>query len=412
MKNKNGLPLNVIYCKECNLSNQQPLPTNEYFHTKSIIQETIRFDNDNICAACNYNKLKWNQTINWEDREKELIELCNKHRKTDGSYDCIIGGSGGKDSVYQSHILKYKYNMNPLTVTWSPHLYTDIGWKNFQNWIHIGGFDNYLYTPNGKIHRLLTKEATRNLLHPFQPFILGQKTFVVKMASQFNVPLIFYGEAPAEYGDNVEWNENKFNLDDKPTGYQLDPLEGKNFKDAYLGGKKVQEYLDDGINYSELQSYKPLDPEMIRKKNIEFYFLGYYLRWVPQECYYFAVENTNFSANPERTEGTYSKYNSIDDKLDGYFYYTRYMKFGVGRAMCDSTQEIRNGHIDKKEGLALIEKFDGEYPTKYESEFLEYISMSKDEFIETCDKFRPEHIWQKKSNRWEMIMSPSKYFKK
>ena len=66
----------------------------------------------------------------------------------------------------QSHLLKYKYGMNPLTVTWSPHLYTDIGWKNFQNWLHVGGFDNYLYTPNGKVHRLLlTRNATINLLH-------------------------------------------------------------------------------------------------------------------------------------------------------------------------------------------------------------------------------------------------------
>ena len=93
MKNKNGLPLRVIYCEECNISNQQPLPTNEYFHNKNITQETIKFDENNVCAACNFNKLKWNQKINWEEREKELIELCNKHRKTDGSYDCLIGGN-------------------------------------------------------------------------------------------------------------------------------------------------------------------------------------------------------------------------------------------------------------------------------------------------------------------------------
>ncbi len=76
----------------------------------------------------------------------------------------FIGGSGGKDGAMQSHLLKYKYGMHPLTVTWSPHLYTDIGWKNFQNWLHVGGFDNFLYTPNGKMHRLLTRNATLNLL--------------------------------------------------------------------------------------------------------------------------------------------------------------------------------------------------------------------------------------------------------
>ena len=57
--------------------------------------------------------------------------------------------------------------MNPLTVTWAPHLYTPIGWKNFENWCHIGGHDNILFTPNGKLHRYLTRNAFHNLLHPF-----------------------------------------------------------------------------------------------------------------------------------------------------------------------------------------------------------------------------------------------------
>ena len=54
-----------------------------------------------------------------------------------------------------------------------------------------------------------------------------------------------------------------------------------------------------------------------------------------QEAYYYAVENTGFEANPVRTEGTYSKYNSLDDKVDGFFYFTRWIKFGVGRTMMD-----------------------------------------------------------------------------
>ena len=88
-------------------------------------------------------------------RESELLKLCDKFRKNDGSYDCIIGGSGGKDGSMQSHLLKYKYGMHPLNVTWAPHLYTDNVWKNFQNWMHVGGFDNFLYTPNGHIHRMI-----------------------------------------------------------------------------------------------------------------------------------------------------------------------------------------------------------------------------------------------------------------
>ncbi len=316
-----------------------------------------------------------------------------------------VGGSGGKDSAFQSHVLKYKYKMNPLTVTWAPHLYTNIGWQNFQNWIHIGGHDNYLFTPNGKIHRELTRQATLNLLHPFQPFILGQKTFVAKMAHKFNIPLIFYGEVPAEYGENMDIKTKRYtnvSEETKNEGFTLNPVHDMEERDVYLGGKQVGEYLDEGIPLVELKNYLPLNPNFLDEKKIDFYYLGYFLRWVPQEAFYYAVENTGFKANPVRTEGTYSKYNSLDDKTDGFFYYTRYIKFGVGRAMMDSAQEIRNKHLTKEEGLALIRKFDGEYPARYEEEFLEYVSIEKDEFIELCDKFRSPHLWHKTNGNWEL----------
>ena len=406
---KYGLPRKVKFCNECNISNQQPLSSNEYQNQKTSSKTTLKFDEKGVCHACNFNKLKSNDEIDWEEREKELIDLCNKYRKTDGSYDCIVGGSGGKDSSMQSHLLKYKYGMHPLTVTWSPHLYTDIGWKNFQNWVHKGGFDNFLYTPNGKIHRLLTRNATINLLHPFQPFILGQKTFVTKMAVNLNIPLIFYGEMPGEYGENISHKTSSFaspGLNSESEGYKLDPLSGMKQSDILLGGKPLDEYIDEGIPLVELQSYLPLDPNILLEKNIIFKYLGYYKRWVPQEAYYYAVENTGFEANPVRTEGTYSKYNSIDDKTDGFFYYTRYIKFGVGRATMDSAQEIRNKHINKEEGLALIKRFEGEYPSRYEKEFLDYIDMTQEEFFNLCDEFRSPHLWKIENDHWVLRHNP------
>jgi len=114
-KNKNGLPVEIRYCHECNISNQQPTTINEYFHTSDSIQTTIEFNEQGLCAACTFNKLKWNDVIDWKSRESELKDLCDRYRKNNGEYDCIVGGSGGKDSVVHSYQLKYKYNMNPLT---------------------------------------------------------------------------------------------------------------------------------------------------------------------------------------------------------------------------------------------------------------------------------------------------------
>ena len=130
--------------------------------------------------------------------------------------------------------------------------------------------------------------------------------------------------------------------------------------------------------------------------------MGYYLKWDPQECYYYAVENTGFQANSERTEGTYSKYSSIDDQIDMFHYYTTLVKFGIGRATYDAAQEIRNEKISRDEAVSLVQKYDLEFPKKYFKEFLEYIDISENQFIETIDSFRSPHLWSKESGEWQL----------
>ena len=103
--------------------------------------------------------------------------------------------------------LKKKYKMNPLTVTFSPHEYTEPGMKNFHNWPLYVDVHNFLYTPRGGLHRKLTELAFKNLLHPFQPFISGQRHFASHMALAFGVPLIFMGESQSEAGASKEKDE-------------------------------------------------------------------------------------------------------------------------------------------------------------------------------------------------------------
>lgn len=145
--------------------------------------------------------------VGWDLREAELIRLLDRYRRDDGYYDCVVPGSGGKDSPYAAHVLKYKYGMHPLTVTWPPILYTDIGLKNFRNWIEVGGFDNVTFKPNGRAHRLLTRLSIENLLYPFQSFILGQKNLAPKIALKYDIPMVFYGENEAEYDNPLPDNE-------------------------------------------------------------------------------------------------------------------------------------------------------------------------------------------------------------
>ena len=389
-----GLPEQVIFCKRCVISNQRPNSTVEFKNVKDEEKSTINFDENGICDACRYQDSKASN-IDWQKREDALKRLCDLHRNNNGDYDVIVPGSGGKDSAYASHVLKYKYGMNPLTVTWAPHKYTEIGWKNFENWIHEGGLDNILFTPNGKLHRYLTKEAFTNLLHPFQPFIVGQRIIGPMMAAKFNVKLVFYGENQAEYGNNAD--ENYIPTMDRKFFSVDDPM------DIMLGGKSIRDIINEtDFKLNDFKPYVPPNAEYLESKGIEVHYLGYYLPWDPQECYYYATEHTGFQSNSERTEGTYSKYSSIDDKIDMFHYLTTFIKFGIGRATYDAAQEIRNNKITREEGVQLVRKFDEEFPKKYFKDFLEYISLSESEFHNILDKFRSPHLWEKVDDDWEL----------
>jgi len=390
---KYGLPREVKFCKRCVMSNQRPSSSREFKHSKYRKHITLNFDKYGICDACRYAERK--ESIDWKVREEELLRLLDKYRKNNGSYDCLVPGSGGKDSVYASHILKYKYGMHPLTVTWPPIIYTDIGWKNFRNWLYVGGFDNITFNYNPKVHALLTKLAIENLLHPFQPFILGQKNLAPRIAAKYNLPLVFYGENEAEYGNPIA--DNATSLRDK-SYYAAD-----NLADIYLGGISVDDLFNKyGLNLNDIQVYLPAYSEEIKKAKVDVRYLGYYLKWIPQEAYYYASENTGFKANPFRTEGTYSKYNSLDDRIDGFHYYTTYIKFGIGRATYDASQEIRNKHLTREDGVSLVHKFDGEFPSKYFHQIMEYIGMKPEVFLELCDKFRSAHLWKKENGQWKL----------
>ncbi|WP_109098928.1 N-acetyl sugar amidotransferase [Aquimarina sp. AU58] len=388
-----GLPEEVKFCTKCVMSNQRPTSAIEFKHTKDSKKTTMNFDEDGVCDACRTAEIKDN--IDWGMREEELLKLLDKHRKNDGSYDCLVPGSGGKDSAYQAHVLKYKYGMNPLTVTWPPILYTDYGLKNWKNWLD-SGFDNISFYRNGKVMKLLTKLSIENLMHPFQTFILGQKNLAPKVAARYGINLIFYGENEAEYGNPLA--DNTSSLRDK-SYYSFEKLD-----EIYLAGVSVKELMEKyDVRLSDLMSFFPPTTKELEQSNVEVHYLGYYLKWTPQEVYYYAVENTGFKARPHRTQGTYSKYSGIDDKIDDLHFYTTFIKFGIGRATYDASQEIRNKHITREEGVALVNRFDGEFPDRYFDEVMEYIDMKPDRFHELCDKFRSPHLWGKnEKEEWQL----------
>ena len=389
-----GLPEKVIFCKKCVESNQRFTSSTQHKMKSDDKKESMLIDKVGICLSCKYYE---NQNkIDWIGREKELKNILDKHRRSDGHYDVLVPGSGGKDSIFTSFILKEKYKMNPLTCTWAPGMYTDIGWKNFKSWIG-SGFDNILFTPNKKIHGLLTKLAFKNILHPFQPFVLGQHSYPIKVAIEKKIKLIISGDGMEERSIGPSSSEKEKNYLKKYSFFS-----SQNDEEIFLGGEPLEILIKKyKLNKSDLLPFLPVKRDLVLDNSLELYPITKFINYNPQNNYYFAKERSNFQVNPDgRSEGTYTKYSSLDDKLDGLHYYTWFIKTGRGRATEDAAIEIRNKIITREEGIALVKKYDGEFPKKYFKDCLEHMKINEEEFHSTIDKFRSPHIWKKDGQKW------------
>ena len=380
------LPQEIQFCARCTVSNQRP---------------RIVFDGDAVCSACNFNTIK-NNVIDWPLREQELQELCSRFRRTDGRFDVIVPSSGGKDSSRVSYELKHKYGMHPLTVTWAPFEYTTEGYENFRNFIKVGGFNNVMAWPNGHVHSKLARLSFEALGDAWQPFAYGQMCYAFHMAKAFGIKLIFFGEnGEAEYSGD-------------PRVYNLRGMPFEIWAEQYFKGIMVDDLVEYGLQEtdyfsesdyeeSDLTFYRPPDLQEMKEKGIEFHWFSYYKKWVPQENYYLASEHTGFRPNPNgRSEGTYSKYASLDDRLDGFHFYLAFIKFGIGRCTADAAHEIRDGHLSREEGAALIKKFDGEFPARYFPDFLQYLDITKEQFWQIVDRYRQPHIWKHEDGIWKL----------
>lgn len=352
----------IRFCTRCTISNMRP---------------RITFDADGVCSACRFAEKK--ASTDWTRRENELKRLCDFHRSPDGSFDVVVPVSGGKDGGYVAHQLRTHYGMTPLCVTWAPLMPTDIGRQNLDAFV-ASGFDVIQGRPNGVTARKLARLAFEHMGDPFQPFIYGQTNFPLQMAVRYRIPLIMYGEdGEAEYGGAVTEPRAQRSITDHDA--------------QYFSGKPPEFWTEHGISMRELQPFRAPAFSEVKRNDTQIHFMSYYHKWMPQENFYYCVENTGFSPNPERTEGTYSKYASLDDKLDGLHYYLGYIKFGIGRATSDSAHEIRDGHITRDEGVALVRRFDGEFPERHFSECCRYMGLSQMDALAIIDRWRSPDVW-------------------
>lgn len=361
----------IEHCGKCITPNSRP---------------RIVFNEDGICNACLNAERK--KRINWEERRREFLGLVEPFRSRDGSWDCVVPWSGGKDSSYVAYRLKFDFGMNPLLVTFSPMIPNEVGIANREALIRQG-FDHLLFRPDQNVHRKLAKRFFIERGNPKVAWDAGVNTIPVQTAVRFGIPLVFYAEhGESEYGGKVLREESmKIRDYTEVIEHQVgdDPL---NWADEEIFVKDLNPYL-----YPDLK-----DVERVGMKAMYF---AYFFKWSMFENYQFIKSRYGFRTNPKgRTDGTFTDFDSLDDKIDCLYYYMQFIKFGFGRAVRDASRLIQNGHMTRREGLELARLYDSEFPHEHFGEVLEYLDLTEKEFHEIVDMHRNTEIWRRENKAW------------
>lgn len=349
------------------------------FCTKCVMPETkpdLFFDNEGVCDACRSAELK--NKIDWNSRKKEFEDLLGKHRNKNGdNYDCLIPVSGGKDSHYQTYVCKVKYGLNPLLVSFEPTLYTELGKKNLYNLNHEFGCDLIQFRKNPIAYKKLGRASFEMVGDHEWPNHLGIFTIPVRVAIQYKIPLIIWGEnSQLEYGG--------------PKASRMKSILDKRWLYEFGGllGQRPEDMIGvNGLTHSDLLPYFYPSDEELRQAKIRGVFLGYYFKWdaKPQVE---LMKKYGFSVKKDGpVEGTYTNYENLDDAMYSLHDYLKFVKYGFGRATDHACIDIRNGRLTRVEGVKLVKKYDALLHENQLKLFLKFYSMSRNEFFRIVDSF-------------------------
>src|SRR5262249_23158770 len=164
----------------------------------------------------------------------------------------------------------------------------------------------------------------------------------------------------------------------------------RNWTDAHIKPRDLAPYL-----YPDLQR--------VRDAGVKAMYFAWFFRWSMFENYHYLRDKIGFKIHHEgRTIGTFTYFDSLDDKIDDLYYYMQFIKFGFGRCIRDASRLIQNGHMTREDGLELARKYDGEFPRYYFDEVLDYLSLSRDEFNDIVDMHRNPEVWKKDNGEWKL----------
>lgn len=345
----------------------------------------LYLDEEGICNACRSYERR--HRVDWNSRLLELSQILDRYRQSNGSnWDCIIPVSGGKDSTYQV-VKMLQFGLNPLCVTATTCDISSIGRKNIENVKRLG-VDYIEVSPNPLVRAKLNRIGLMQVGDISWPEHVGIFTIPVRVATQFNVPLIIWGEnSQNEYGGPAVAAENNV-----LTRRWLEEFGG-------LLGLRVSDLIEiEGFSPRQLLPYTyPSDAELARV-GVTGLFLGYYLPWDGLGNALIAQAH-GFTTYNKTVEGSMVNYENLDNHQTGIHDYFKFLKFGFGRATDLACLHIRRGRLTREDGLDIVQRLDGKFPWEYLGKSLQDILMpldlSVDDFVRICDKFTNKKIFKR-----------------
>lgn len=345
----------------------------------------LYLDEEGICNACRSYERR--HRVDWNSRLLELSQILDRYRQSNGSnWDCIIPVSGGKDSTYQV-VKMLQFGLNPLCVTATTCDLSSIGRKNIENVKRLG-VDYIEVSPNPLVRAKLNRIGLMQVGDISWPEHVGIFTIPVRVATQFNVPLIIWGEnSQNEYGGPAVAAENNV-----LTRRWLEEFGG-------LLGLRVSDLIEiEGFSPRQLLPYTyPSDAELARV-GVTGLFLGYYLPWDGLGNALIAQAH-GFTTYNKTVEGSMVNYENLDNHQTGIHDYFKFLKFGFGRATDLACLHIRRGRLTREDGLDIVQRLDGKFPWEYLGKSLQDVLMpldlSVDDFVRICDKFTNKKIFKR-----------------
>jgi N-acetyl sugar amidotransferase len=348
---------------------------------------TIIFDEEGVCSGCRYHESRSKLEIDWDERlhllEQILDEAKQIARRRGNSHDCIVPVSGGKDSHYQVWLLKKKYGMNPLLVTFNHAFNTPAGNRNLYNLVEKSGCDFVRYTAGLDSVRRISRHMLQTVGDLTWHYHAGIRTYPFQVAVERNIPLIVWGEhgfaeltgvvSLEDFVEFTRWTRKEHDM----RGYEPHDLIGKG-----------------GITQQDIAPYIYPSDEDIARVEVRGIYLSNFVYWNAKKQAEIMIKEWDFAPIAYERERTFNLHGKIEDHANDVHDYLKYLKFGYGRATDDASMEIRHGRMTREEGMEMVRRYDSREPSTLKS-YCDFLGITKEEFYRWIGPMRDVRFWQR-----------------